>query len=73
MRRLETGEIVALHATGKALTDGRSGHVDFLPRHEMVDGDLVTDVEHRVFADAEFDQPPLGLDLRLGVMPTHRL
>src|SRR4029077_5291073 len=59
----QTAEIPALHAAGKALTDRGAGDVDELADDEMVGLDLGANRDQRVFADAEFRELALRLDL----------
>jgi hypothetical protein len=63
VRRAQTAEIPALHAAREALADRGAGHVDELPRNEVVRRDLGTDRDHGVFAHAEFGHLALRLDL----------
>src|ERR1700759_3697582 len=59
----QAAEIPALHAAGKALADRSAGDVDELADDEMVSLDFGADRDQRIFADAEFGDLALRLDL----------
>src|SRR5690606_33905057 len=54
VRGTMTGKIVALHDTGKTLTDRSSRHIDLLAGDEMFGGDFRADFEEVVRGNAEF-------------------
>src|ERR1700693_4296421 len=61
VRGAQAGEIPALHRAGESLADGSTGHIDILADDEMIGGDLGTDRDQAVLADAEFGELALGL------------
>src|SRR6516165_2524693 len=68
MRGAQSSEIPALHRARVALADRGSGHIDILADHEMVGGDLRSDRNKLLLADAELGKLALGLDLGGGEM-----
>ncbi len=69
----KTTEVVALHGTGKALTDRGAGHVDQLAGDEVAGRDLGADVDQVVCGNAELDELRLRLDVGSGKVAAHRL
>jgi hypothetical protein len=61
VRCTQTAEVVALHGTGKTLTDRCTRHVDQLAGDEMVCGELSADIDQVVRRNAELGD--LGLRL----------
>ena len=64
---------MALHRTGKTLTDGCARHVDVLTREVVIRDDFLTDVQHRVRIHAELSDLALGFHGSSGKMTAHRL
>ena len=67
----ETGKIMALHATGKALADGGADNIDKLASGEMIGLKFLADIDKCIFTDSEFDDRALWLDPRFGEMTAH--
>src|SRR6516225_5239708 len=64
VRGAQATEIPPLHATGVALADRRSGHINKLTDDEMIGGDFRPNRDDAISAHAELRELALGLDLR---------
>src|ERR1700730_148550 len=69
----QPAEIMPLHRAGKTLADADTDHIDILTREKMHRGDFRPPLQERVLRNAEFGEPRLRLDLRLGEMAPLRL
>ena len=67
-----TAEVPALHGAGKTLTDGETGNVDLLARHEMVGQHFGANFRE-LARGAEFHQLALGRNAGLGEAAALRL
>src|SRR3546814_2544572 len=63
MRCTQTTKVVALHTTGKTLTERCARNVNERTRHKMIRRKFDAHIEHIVFADAELDEFELRLNL----------
>jgi len=73
MRCLEPSEIMPFHATGKTFADARSNDVDMLSGDEVIGQNFRSYIKECIFADPEFRESALGLNLRPGEMATQPL
>jgi hypothetical protein len=73
VRGAQAAEIVPLHGTGEALTDGGAGHIHELAFEVMVGGDFFTHGDEVFGVHAELRHLALGLHLGGGEMAAHGL
>ena len=71
VRGTQTAKIVALHTTGKTLTNGRARDIHFLTADVMFGRKFCAHINHVVFSNPELGQLALGLNIRFGKMAAH--